>query len=222
MLALITKKLPSSNLDLLKSNGWEFDVIESLEIIPLKINKPLVADVWILSSRNSLLAIKEFVKQAPAQIYCIGKWAENELKSANVQSRVQSFDSMKSLAADLRNKKFSRLLYFCGDHHREELNQALVGSPSLLTKVTTHESRLTYPILKKIYNAVFVFSPRSAESLLQNNSFTHETIFACIGPTTVSYLHQRGLTNTFSASSPDSETLLREFCEKYKHPSITH
>jgi uroporphyrinogen-III synthase len=222
MLALITKKLSSSNLDLLKSSGWEFDVIESLEIIPLKINKPPVADVWILSSRNSLLAIKEFVKQAPAQIYCIGKWVENELKSANVQSHVQSFDSMKSLAADLRNKKFNRLLYFCGDHHRQELSQALVGGPSLLTKVITHESRLTYPILKKTYDAVFVFSPRSVESLLHNNSFTKETIFACIGPTTVSYLHQRGQTNTFCASSPDSEILLREFCEKYKNPSITH
>jgi uroporphyrinogen-III synthase len=222
MLALITKKLPSSNLDLLKSIGWEYDVIESLEIIPIEINKPQEADVWILSSRNSLLAIKEFVKQAPAQIYCIGKWVENELKNANIQSHVQRFDNMKSLAADLRNKKFSRLLYFCGDHHREELSQALVGSPSLLTKVITHESHLTYPILKKTYNAVFVFSPRSAESLLQNNSFHSETIFACIGPTTVSYLHQRGLTNTFCASSPDSEILLREFCEKYKNPSITH
>jgi uroporphyrinogen-III synthase len=222
MIALITKKLPLSNLDLLKSIGWEYEMIESLEIIPLEINRPQEADVWILSSRHSWLAIKKFVKQAPAQIYCIGAWVENELKSANIQSHVQSFDNMKSLAADLRDKKFTWLLYFCGDHHREELSQSLVGSPSLLTKVITHESRLTYPILKKIYNVVFVFSPRSAESILQNNSFTHETIFACIGLTTVSYLHQRGLTNTFCASSTDSEALLREFCEKYKNPSPTH
>ena len=44
MYVLLTKKLPPAQLDLIRSIGWSYDVIESLEIIPLEIKPPVKAD----------------------------------------------------------------------------------------------------------------------------------------------------------------------------------
>jgi uroporphyrinogen-III synthase len=70
---------------------------------------------------------------------------------------------------------------------------------------------MTFPVIKNTFDALFVFSPRSAESLLKYNTFSAKTIFACIGPTTASYLNSRGITDIFTPSYPDSRILLEEF-----------
>jgi uroporphyrinogen-III synthase len=213
MKVLVTKKLSHTNLEILQSKGWDVDQIDVLKITPLEIKEPKEADGWIISSRNSWPAVKKFVSLAPISIFCVGSWIESELKKNGVQSEIKSYNSMKLLADELPSKSLTRLLYFCGDHHRHEL---ISGFPknSMLTKVITHESRLTYPILKNKYDAIFVFSPRSVESLLKNNTFASHTTFACIGPTTAAYLQQQGLYNTYCSSIPDSEVLVKEFCDK--------
>jgi uroporphyrinogen-III synthase len=213
MQVLITKQISNYHLTLLKSICLKYDVIESLQIIPLQIDTLQESDAWVISSRNSWPVVEKFVKQAPSCIYCIGTWMKSELLKANVESQIHCFDNMKSLAANVSHKNFTRLTYFCGDHHREELSEAL-DEGFILIKVITHQSKLTYPILKKTYDAIFVFSSRSVESLLKNNTFADKTIFACIGSTTETYLHQQGLTNTFCASVPDSEILVKEFLQR--------
>ena len=209
---LLTKILPPSNLDLIKSFGWDYDIVETLNISPVDV-KELPAetfDAWIISSRNSFSTVQRFIHQAPAFLYCVGSWMENELKKIT-SSQIKNFENMKALATTLQNQNNQRLLYFCADNHREELEQGMKGSGSVIAKVITHKSKLAYPTVKKNYDVVFVFSPRSAESLLKNNSFTDKTTFACIGPTTAEYLSKHGITKTFVASYPDSTLLLKEF-----------
>jgi len=115
------------------------------------------------------------------------------------------------LVTDLMGQNFKSILYFCGEEHRQELEEGLKNSSVKISKVITHQSQMTFPVVKNSFNAVFIFSPRSAESLLKNNSFNNKTIFACIGSTTASYLNSRGITNTFISSYPDSRNLLEEF-----------
>jgi uroporphyrinogen-III synthase len=198
-------------LDLIRSWGWHVDLIEALDIRPLKVNSlPPGADAWIISSRNSWSMVQKFINQAPASLYCIGRWLAEELRKAGTASGIKSFENMRSLVAELSQRDFRHVLYFCGDNHRGELEDGVMGQ-STVTKVITHESRMTVPVLGKTYDAIFVFSPRSAESILKNNTFAPQTVFACIGPTTVSYLHDRGISNTFCASYPEGELLIKEF-----------
>ena len=213
MTILLTKSLPQSNLDLIKSYGWDYDVVEVLDIALVEV-KELPAekvDAWIISSRNSLPVVQKFIDQAPPYIYCIGNWMGNQLKKIFPPARILTFKKMNDLVIKLQKQSDQHLLYFCADNHREELEEGLRGTSLTLTKIITHESQLTNPILKKEYDVVFVFSPRSAESLLKNNTFNPKTIFACIGSTTVSYLDEQGIDNTFCTSYPDSEILLKEF-----------
>lgn len=212
MNTLITRKLTSSSLDLIKSWGWNYDMIEALDITSVEVKTvPQLSDAWVISSRNSWHAVQKSIHLAPGVIYCIGNWISDALKKTPIKSEIKCFENMKTLALDISHQNFRHLLYFCGDHHRDELEMGLKNHLVTIEKVITHESRLTFPILEKSYDVVFVFSPRSAESLLRNTSFSPETIFACIGPTTVSYLNEHGITNTFCASCPDSKILLTEF-----------
>ena len=216
MTVLLTKSLPSSNLDLIKSFSWGFDIVNALEISLVDVQKLPAnqADAWIVSSRNSLPVVQKFIAEAPAKIYCIGNWMAKELGKIFEPSRIMSFKKMNDLVGKLQKQSNQHFLYFCADNHREELEEGMRGSSTVITKIFTHESSLTNPILKKDYDAVFVFSPRSAESLLTNNAFATKTTFACIGPTTASYLMQQGITNTFTASYPEATILLKEFHER--------
>jgi uroporphyrinogen-III synthase len=211
MRVLITKKLSSSDLDLIHSWGWTFEMVESLKINPIEVNGIPKGEVWVVSSRNSLNTIRKFIDQAPTIIYCVGNWMKEELVKAGTKSEIRSFENMKKLAVDLSDQRFSSILYFCGEDHRHELEDALKNSSTKILKTITHQSQLTFPIIKNEFDVVFVFSPRSAESLLKNNSFGSQTIFACIGQTTTSYVNEHGITNTFTASYPDSRILLEEY-----------
>ena len=215
MNTLITKKLSSSNLDLIKSWGWHYDVIEALNIAPVEVKSvPQASDAWIISSRNSLHTVQPFSHLAPGAIYCIGNWMSDELKKTGVKSEIKCFENMKALVLGISHQNIRHLVYFCGDHHRDELEMGLKDRPITIEKVITHESKLAFPSLEKAYHVIFVFSPRSVESLMKNNVFSDQTIFACIGPMTASYLNEHGIVNTFCASYPDSKVLITEFHDR--------
>jgi len=208
---LLTKRLLVSDLDLIRLWGWNFDVVETLKIIPVEVDEIPKVETWVASSRNSFNAVKKFIDQAPSIIYCVGNWMKEEFIKIGTKSEIRSFENMKRLVTDLMGQNFKSILYFCGEEHRQELEEGLKNSSVKISKVITHQSQMTFPVVKNSFNAVFIFSPRSAESLLKNNSFNNKTIFACIGSTTASYLNSRGITNTFISSYPDSRNLLEEF-----------
>ena|SRR5260221_3489985 len=207
---LLTKKLSQDLLDLIKPWRWDFEMIETLNIVSVEVKEIQRAEIWVVSSRNSFSVVKRFISQAPDAIYCIGNWMREELLKTETVSAIRSFENMKKLVTDLVEQNFKSALYFCGEEHRPELEEGLKDLDTKIHKVITHQSQMTYPIVKNTFDAVFVFSPRSAESLLKNNSFSSQTIFACIGSTTASYLNTRGITNTFVPSYPDSRILLEE------------
>ena len=211
MNVLLTKKLSPSDLDLIHSWGWNFEMVETLNISHVDVKEIPKAEAWVISSRNSFALVKNFTNHEPGIIYCVGNWVKEELIKVGAKSEVRSFENMKSLASDLANQNFKTILYFCGEEHRQELEEGLKNFSTRISKVITHQSQMTFPVVKNNFDVVFVFSPRSAESLLKNNSFNHQTIFACIGPTTESYVKNRGISNTFIASYPDSKILLEEF-----------
>jgi uroporphyrinogen-III synthase len=213
---LLTKRLSPSHLDLIRSWGWNFEIIETLNIIPVEVKEISNAEGWVISSRNSFGAVEKFIDQEPGFIYCVGNWMKEELIKIGTKSEIRSFENMKILAADLAKQNFKSILYFCGEEHRLELEEGLKNSSIKISKVITHQSQMTFPVIKNSFDAVFVFSPRSAESLLKNNSFDDQTIFACIGSTTASYLGRQSITNTFIPSYPESRILLEEFYQTTK------
>lgn len=211
MNVLLTKKLAQDQLDLIQSWGWNYEVVETLKITLLKVNEvPTNAEAWIISSRNSFEAIQKFIEKAPQRIYCVGAWVKNEIEKLSAKVSVVSFENMKSLASEVTKENFRDVTYFCGREHRTELEEELKGTSIKLTKMITYESEMTFPVIKNAFDVVFVFSPRSAESLLKHNYFP-QTIFACIGATTAGFLHSRGITSTFVPSYPDARRLLEEF-----------
>jgi len=211
MNVLLTKRLSSSDLDSIRSWGWNFETVETLNISLMEVKEIPKTEAWVISSRNSFASVKGFINQEPGIIYCVGNWVKEELIKVGAKSVVRSFENMKSLATDLAKQNLKSVLYFCGEDHRQELEEGLKNSSIKILKVITHQSQMTFPVVKNNFDVVFVFSPRSAESLLKNNSFNHQTIFACIGRTTESYVRNRGISNTYIASYPDSKILLEEF-----------
>jgi uroporphyrinogen-III synthase len=209
---LLTKKLPQEILDLIKSWGWDYEIVEALKINSIEVKElPAKAEAWIISSRNSFDVVKKFIANAPPHVYCVGGWMKGEIERLSANIKMKSFENMKSLAADLAKQNLQDVVYFCGVEHRQELEEGLKNTSSRISKVITHQSEMIFPVIKKSFDAVFVFSPRSVESLLKNCQFSKQTVFACIGSTTSDFLHSRGIANTFAPSYPDAKILIEEF-----------
>ena len=215
MHVLSTKKLSRSDLDLIQAWGWTVETIETLRITPVEVNEIPKTEVWVVSSRNSIGALQKFINLAAEHIYCVGNWMKDELLKTGTKSVIRSFENMTKLATDLAEQEFNSVLYFCGDEHRQELDEVLKNSASKISKAITHKSEMTFPVTKNSFDAVFVFSPRSAESLLKHNVFNKQTVFASIGATTAKYLNSRGIANTFTPSYPDTRILLQEFHHQF-------
>jgi uroporphyrinogen-III synthase len=209
---LLTKKLAQDQLDLIQSWGWSYETVETLKITSVEVKEiPVKADAWIVSSRNSFSGVEKFIEEGPQQMYCVGGWVKKEVERWSSKISVKSFESIKSLTTDLVKQNFQNVIYFCGEEHRQELEEELHNTNTKITKLITHKSEMIFPVTKNSFDAVFVFSPRSAESLLKENQFSSQTVFACIGATTENYLHNRGIENTFVPSFPESKILLEEF-----------
>lgn len=212
MNVLLTKRLAQDQIDLIRSWGWNCEVAETLKVALIDvIEAPVEAGAWVVSSRNSFAVLKKFITHAPQRIYCVGDWMKNEIEKLGANVSVKSYGNMKSLVSDLSKMELKKVVYLCGNDHRQELEEGLKNTVTAITKVITHESEMIFPIIKRSFDAVFVFSPRSAESLLKHNHFLPQTIFACIGSTTADYLHNHGITKTFTPSVSDSNVLLNEF-----------
>ena len=208
---LITKTLPADQLDMVRSFGWTYDVIIALEITIAAVDSiPSGSDAWIISSRNSMQAVEKFKDLAPDIIYVVGEWLHEKIKALLANAKVRSYPNMKALTDELSKASIQSVLYFCADNHREDLDKGLAGSSVTISKVITHHSRETNPVLSKNYDVVLMFSPRSAKSLLTYNNFESRVLLACIGQTTEWFLHVNGFKNTFCASKPDSGILLKE------------
>jgi len=55
---LLTKKLDQDQLDLIRSWGWNYEVVETLKITLIDVDEiPSKSDAWVVSSRNSFDAI---------------------------------------------------------------------------------------------------------------------------------------------------------------------
>src|SRR5207344_936652 len=106
------------------------------------------ADTWVVSSRNSFNAVNKFIDQSPDTIYCVGNWMKEEFLKGETKSVIKSFENMKKLATDLVKQNFKSVLYFCGNEHRQELEEVLKKSPVKISKVITHQSRMTFPVVK--------------------------------------------------------------------------
>src|SRR4051812_34042469 len=100
MNVLLTKKLSSSELDLIRSWGWNFEIAETLNISLVEVNEIPKVEAWVISSRNSFEAVKKFIDQEPGIIYCIGNWVKEELIKIEAKSEIRSFEKMKGLVTD--------------------------------------------------------------------------------------------------------------------------
>src|SRR5689334_7276990 len=98
MNVLLTKKLAQDQLDLIRSWRWGCEVVETLKITLIDVEVlHTKAEAWIVSSRNSLAAIKRFINDAPQRIYCVGDWTRKEIEKLDGKISVKSFENMKAL-----------------------------------------------------------------------------------------------------------------------------
>lgn len=211
MKVLISKKPDSSDLSLLKKWNWQYEVAEALaiEIMPVE-NIPTTFSTWVISSRNAFHAVKNITNCSPPIIYCVGDWLKAELEKIHNNARVLNFPNMRSLATALKSKNYKSIAYFCGDHHRPELEEILAGSDTEIHKIICYKSIQTFPMVSRKFDAVLLYSPRSAESILSKNHFDKNILMACIGSTTGNFMRSKGYHHIFEASKPNSEILLKE------------
>src|SRR5579885_27864 len=154
MNVLLTKSLAQDQLDLIQSWGWNCKVVQTLKITLVEVSAiPTRADAWIVSSRNSFATLKKFITEAPRKIYCVGEWMKNEIEKLTDSVSVKSFENMKSLATELSKENFPNVIYLCGNEHRQELEEGMKRTDTKITKLITHKSEMSFPVIEDLVDA---------------------------------------------------------------------
>lgn len=218
---LFTRQADTPSSVLLRQAGYDWQTAETLRIEYLPAEPLPACDYLVISSRNALPFLIDAGSFDLQKIFCVGEKTAVTLQTLFPGKPVSSFPDMKRLIASLSAEKPGIVLHLCGDHHRRELEEALKKTAFTLWKKTAYLSKQLFPkVATERFDTVFIFSPRSAESLFSQNRFRPDTLFSCIGTTSAAAVNEAGYDTILVAAFPSMEQLIKETI-LYKQHELT-
>jgi uroporphyrinogen-III synthase len=146
------------------------------------------------------------------RIYCIGhktkELVENYFGEAAVAG---SADNAARLADEIiENEDAEEVIFFCGDHRRNELPAKLDRHGIAVNEVTVYQTILTTRKLEKDYDAILFFSPTAVESYFIKNKPAASTIMFAIGDTTKQTIQKYCSNKIIVSALPGKDKLVEQ------------
>lgn len=107
------------------------------------------------------------------------------------------------------------LLFFCGDHRRDELPDRIRESGRKVKEIVVYETILTPVKINQPYDGILFFSPSAVQSFFSMNQLPPETILFSIGHTTAAELENNTTNKIIIADKPEKEELLKKVIEYF-------
>ena len=170
----------------------EVSFIETEEIITPTLQKRIIelsqqnvtvvfTSVNAVNAVNRLLPTKTFWK-----IFCIDhktkKLVENIFGDEKI---IGTADNAEQLAEKIiKNPCLQKVVFFCGDHRRDELPGKLKMNGIELEELVVYKTIEKAHIISKVYDGILFFSPSAVKSFFSVNTITDPTQIFAIGATT--------------------------------------
>ena len=192
------------------------------DILKDKISRVLSQSVTaVFTSANSVNQLANYITgPVPWSIYCIGNATQKGAVKIFGHERITGTGmDAKQLAQVIINDKVTSIVFFCGDHRRDELPELLSSQEVQVEEIEVYRTLLTPSAITKKYDGVLFFSPTAVESFFSINNIAAGTSIFAIGKTTADALKQFIKTKVIIADTPGKEEMIRILIEHYKEPT---
>ncbi len=210
---LSTKKLSTSQKELLLSSGIGFVVYDAIKIELLKVDKLPDVQNAIFTSKN---AVKSVLSSGTniSNCFCVGDNTKKLLEE-NGQKVIENAQNASNLAKIIAKKhKDESFLFFCGNLRRNELPDLLKERKIALKEQIVYK---THPNSKKFdrsFEGILFFSPSGVQSFVSENDMDSSIAF-CIGKTTASEA-KKYTDNIIIANKPTVENVIVQAVKYFK------
>ncbi|HXB33507.1 MAG TPA: uroporphyrinogen-III synthase [Puia sp.] len=209
---LSTGTLPDRLVADASKAGIAVDVVPFIDIEYVD-TKNLIPGTAVFTSVNAVIAVKRWLSTPlpNLRIYCIsGATHRAVVEAFGEQAVVGKADSAGELANLIRarepgNKK--KIVFFCGDHRREEL-------PALgVTEKIVYRTIHTPHRIQREYDGIAFFSPSAVESFFSVNVIPASIPLFAIGPTTAAAIRAACPNPVITGGEPDKAMLVHQMTD---------
>ncbi len=210
---LSTKKLSTSQKELLLNSGIGFVAYDAIKIELLKIDKLPDVQNAIFTSKN---AVKSILSSGTniSNCFCVGENTKKLLEEKGqkvIEIAQNASDLAKIIVKKYKNESF---LFFCGNLRRNELPDLLKQYNMTLNEQIVYK---THPNSKKFdrsFEGILFFSPSGVQSFVSENNIDNSIAF-CIGNTTASEA-KKYTDKTIIANKPTVENVIVQAVKYFK------
>ena len=209
-------------------NGLDIDIIPFIKIEAIESAEVarlirLYAAKTIRAVFTSLNAAETVIKELNGvkplwRLYCIGNTTRDTLVRYFGSNSVHS---VGNTASDLANNMIGtsdrdKVIFFCGDHRREELPGILNDNQIELEEIIVYRTIQVTNNISKDYHAIMFFSPSAVSSFFATNQVDRRTILFAIGETTSESIKTYSENLIVVADEPGKEKLVHTMISYYQ------
>jgi len=184
--------------------------------------KPFVqqAAFVVFTSSKAVEAVAANLQSTPASwtFFCIGHATRKLVAKYFGMSSVAAIaGNAAELAKEITNWGITdEVLFFCGDHRRNELPDQLRASGKCVHEIITYETTLTPRKMDRHFDGILFFSPSAVQSFFSVNQLPSETVLFSIGQTTAESLQTYSTNKIIVADKPEKEEVMKIVIEYFK------
>jgi uroporphyrinogen-III synthase len=224
---LSTRPLEDSLIEEAKEKGIEIDSVSFIEIKPIhsaalqqEIKNALEqTSIFVFTSMNAVEAVAAEIngQQSDRKVYCIGNTTRRlAIRYFGERAIAGTADSATALAWEiLNNEKVKDVIFFCGDHRRDELPDILNKNNIGVKEIVVYQTVSVVHKIEKHYDGILFFSPSAVESFFSNNETNEQTILFAIGNTTANAIKKHSNNKIIISDNPGKENLVRKVMEYF-------
>ncbi len=224
---LCTRPLEDYLLNEARDANVEIEILSFIETEFLKDitvqqeieNALLYSATVVFTSMNAVEAVAlQMEEQQPEwNIYCIGNTTHDlVVKYFGVQPVAGRASNAAELAELItENDSINKVLFFCGDHRRDELPDILREHSIEVNEIIVYETIATPHKLKKNYHSILFFSPSAVESFFSINKLPANTLLFAIGNTTADAIKKKSGNKIIISDEPGKENLVNKAIEYF-------
>lgn len=209
---LSTGTLPDQVVTAVSKAGMTLDVVPFVDIEYVDIENP-IPETAVFTSVNAVIAVKRWLSTPlpNLRIYCIsGATHRAVVEAFGEQAVVGKANSAGELAKLIRARETGnnkKIVFFCGDHRREEL-------PSLgVTEKIVYRTIHTPHRIQREYDGIAFFSPSGVESFFSVNVIPASIPLFAIGPTTADAIRAACPNPVITGGEPDKAMLVHQMTD---------
>jgi len=206
---LSTKKLSTSQRDLLTGAGFSVVSYDAITPFSLQFELPEKLEHIIFTSRNGAKSVLSKLGSLSGitNIYCVGKKTADYCKENNGNVVFFAQNGAELAQYLIKSQENREYIYFCSAQRRDELPQALKEAKIDVFEVKTYDISSNLLVFDQKWAGILFFSPSGVQAYFDKNAADKAGIAFCIGPTTASEA-SKFINKVVISNSPTTESLI--------------